>query len=733
MLDLIPVLMLVVVGVSTLAWLALAWQQIEAATRSDVAEPVSQHLPLLDRDWRVGLKHLWSRLTERRLATAVVGMGLASVLYVLLITRVPMAITQPGDVGHPFQGLSYVRELVRNYAAWLAPALALAGTCIVLGLLAQAWFWRHDKRRLGQVLRTNLLLVGICMLGLGQLAILGIYKLPLLGIYFPALLVLSIWLTTYTPQVESDLCSSTWSRWRELLLLALALMLTIFARFYRLDIYPYGIEGDESKWTIEVIGVMIDGTYPVSADLHMATVPLSFYMQAPFHYLFGASLLSARISVAFYSVLGSLCFYLLVRIITSPPVAWLSTMLLAVSLLDMSASRLANVESHVKLWPLLALLLLAYALRNRESLLYGLSGTAIALGLLTYETTAPIVIVALLIMLFELLRSRATFADSVRWFCAFLVPLLVVTPIVATYQIGRFQYYLDFGSGGNVREGNLIGNLWQSLLRVLETLFVNMETDFLFNRDAPLFNSLLLPLLVLGFVFALFHWKRARMLWMLLFAVLFFFPVPILVKAPLGRVYYPGLPAAYVLIAIAIYTTFRELDRALRPALRPALSMLAGVGLALVIVSNLYIYFNETFDTYDRPPRRELYDLALEQAGPDTMIYFPFIAGIEDPIEIERELVIPLGMRQPGTTTGELYPYKVLPLDALLPALSAFEDSSKQITIVWDTAMLDQREVRDTLLTNLLQCYPEMQHVKGQLYDRYIIPGNTVRGRSCTP
>ena len=108
---------------------------------------------------------------------------------------------------------------------------------------------------------------------------------------------------------------------------------------------------------------MEDHEFRYSTDYHLSSVPVSFYMQAPFHHLFGPGLLSARLTVATFSVLGSLAFYWLARELFGVPVALLATFLLSVSIFDISASRLANVESHVKLWPLLALALLPATIR----------------------------------------------------------------------------------------------------------------------------------------------------------------------------------------------------------------------------------------------------------------------------------------------------------------------------------------------------------------------------------
>ncbi|NOH03465.1 MAG: phospholipid carrier-dependent glycosyltransferase [Chloroflexi bacterium] len=124
-------------------------------------------------------------------------------------------------------------------------------------------------------------------------------------------------------------------------------------------------------------------------------------MQTLFHRLMGPSLFAARFEVALFSVIGTLVFYLLLRQITSMPLALAAAWFLSASIFDISASRLANVESHVKLWPLLTLALLVWAMRAKRWQAYAITGFALTIGLLTYDTVWPLGLVVLILVVWR--------------------------------------------------------------------------------------------------------------------------------------------------------------------------------------------------------------------------------------------------------------------------------------------------------------------------------------------
>ena len=100
-----------------------------------------------------------------------------------------------------------------------------------------------------------------------------------------------------------------------------------------------------------------------------------------------------------------MAFFLLVYQVAPLPLAALYLLLLSVSIADISASRIANVESHAKFAPILSLALLAWARQKNRWEIYALSGLALAIGTLTYDTVLPMLGVVGLLVFIDLFRG----------------------------------------------------------------------------------------------------------------------------------------------------------------------------------------------------------------------------------------------------------------------------------------------------------------------------------------
>jgi hypothetical protein len=731
MMPQVPTWILIACGTASLVWLLIYrrfWQPAETETPvSPDEEPEAQITgePLPKFSWQALRIHAptWLRKNGRYLAYLLLAIGLVLVIWQLSPRAFSQRTTQPGQPGRPLFAFSFVRSFQLNLAqnwAWIV--------AIVIGLASVSLLITAHLRRRPQPAQIVLLLTSLGLAALAQLAQLEYYIDSLLVLYAMAALFLSIWILGYHTHIEADLLTERWPIRFEIILLLIPIAITIWARVSALPDIPYGVEGDESKWTVEVVAAMIDGDFPHSTAYHLSSVPGSFYMQAPFHRILGPSLLSARIAVVFYSILGSLAFYWLARELTSPPVAWLATLLLATSIFDVSASRLANVESHVKLWPVLSLALLAHASRTGKKSAYLFAGIAASVGMLTYDTVAPLIPLAGMLAIYELVRTKVPFAESIRRLSVFTIPVLAAMPVTVAYLAGRMQYYdlAEKGWGSSAFE-----SFTSHLGDLLHSIFRSTWSDFLYSRDGPLFNSLLIPWLLAGFLLLLLCWRRGRLLWVLLFALFFFFPVPILTNSPMGRVLYPGLPAAYLIMAVAMIASLRAIERVIGSALRPALFSLATLGVGFVCVLNMYIYFNEVHDPEDRRIRRAVYDIVREVSAPDVITLLPYVPKGDDPIQQEGEQMIWFALRTKSDSADNLPPSLTLPLDDLLPTLSSQPAEIERAELIWDYRSSFARAERDDLLSTFLSCYPGAILHQGPYFNRYTIPGESLRSPQC--
>jgi hypothetical protein len=632
--TLLDIVTLVLVVLGDIA-LLLLWRRLQ---RSDPQREASPDRPsgLGERVVPVALCSQFRQLSAWVAAHGVEVLAalvlLSLVGYVWVATpRQIVSLERPTVSRAPLQGLGRVWRFWEQNLPQMIKLWPLVSAILLVGLFLVG----HLSGRRQRALRSVTLLATLALGVEGQLLLLNrrLGTAPIL--YGAALLGFIAWLIVYRPKTREKQPSATRIGRTEAGLLILVLALTIFARFYALPRIPYGIEGDESKWTIEVVSVMLDGRHTIQSEYHYATQPASFYMQAPFHHILGPGILSARIAIATYSVLASLAFYWLLRETLGPPEALLATALLAVSLVDVSASRMALVEGHVKLWAIAGLAFLARGLRARQPIHSFLGGVALAIGLLSYDTFAPMVAVAAIWAAITLAVQRASPREWVVHLTALLLPILVVLPGVVEYLLGRRAYY---GIGRLGWTTAPFATLRSNLAQVIQNAWQQPFGDFLFVRTGPIVNGLLVPPLVTGLVLALARIRRPEYALPALWFLLPFFPVPVYTGTPGVRVFYPGFPAIYALAAMALVLAWREVVKALPPAARPALRAAAGLVLAGLAVINLYLYFNDLEDPPDRRIRRELADSVTQAVASDRRVYVPYFPNSGDAAEFEQEL-----------------------------------------------------------------------------------------------
>ncbi|MBN1979464.1 MAG: glycosyltransferase family 39 protein [Anaerolineae bacterium] len=576
----------------------------------------------------------WAAAHWREMVVVVVLLAVLGYVWVLTPRHVIPALAAWPVERPPLAGLARVwRFFIERLFTWIfwwpiVSMIVAAGLCL-LG-------WR--TRRWSQALRAAVLF-GLLALALeGEMFLLGD---DLVGVgrvlHVLALLGFAAWvgICRPAPVTQEQPVEGRRMDWVEWALLLCVVALAAFARFYALSRIPYGIEGDESKWTVEVVSVMVDGQHAIQSEFHYGTEPVSFYMQAPFHLLLGPSILSARVAVATYSLLATLAFYWLVRETAGWRVALLATVLLSVSIADVSASRLALVEGHVKIWAVIGLAFLARGLRVRRPVHSFLGGVALAFGLLTYDTFAPMVAVALIWAVVALASRRASLREWAVHLSALLLPILAATPFVLEYLVGRMSYYRR----GQLGWGITSLDVWNGFLGVVQNFWL-APRDFLLVRSGPLINALLVPLLALGLVLALSRPRRPGYVLPALWFVLLFFPVPIYTGHPFLRVFYPGLPAVYVLVAFGVLLVWREMRALLPASLRSPLLSLAGLALAGLVLLNLFLYFNVVQDPEERQMRRELADMVTEGVAPGRRVYVPHFADSGDAAQVEQPLFL---------------------------------------------------------------------------------------------
>lgn len=706
--------------------LLAGWILLIAARKwNPVEPPAAENPPVLppgkrSRNWKARLRAHAGTLTLA---------GILLLLILFLLVFAPPRLTgeipvQPNLPGRPFYSLRWLRAPLAANADLFAQA-----STILFSLTAVAILVRGILRRSRQAIETGLLVAALTVAGLGQWTASEGDPGRAWQFYAVALAGFVTWAWSASARLLRDLePPPAIPRGLEAALLVLLLGGTAYARLYALASVPYGAEGDETKWTAEAINVMIDGTPDTAGEYHRDALPVSYYMQAPFHRILGPGLFAVRLEVALVSILATLLFYWLCRQVGPLPLALLAAYLMSGSIFDITASRLGHVESHVKLWPVLALALLALAIKTRSWQVYALSGIALALGLLTYDTVWPLLTVILILAGVELGKKGLPARQKAAFLAALLAPTLMALPLLIPYGFSRWGYYnLSSKGWGSETWGVLVRNFKDVIL----SWFVMSRADFVYSRPGPLLNALLLPWLALGFTAAWFTLRRRIAGWSLVWALLFLFPVPVLAASPIARVYYPGLPAVYLLVALGMYLFWQELAR-LMGNWKTLAAVSAGVFLAWLPLLNLFIYFNEIAEPLDRVVRREVGELAGEVAGPGTLILLPVVPDARETLVDEYQIIeMYMHERLPADQIRDGYRY--VPLDQLLPSLATDGESQERLEIILDRDATTRRAERDQVAAALQACYPGGTLTVGDHFDLFSLERQDLENAACLP
>lgn len=665
-------------------------------------------------------------ITQYRWELLLVGVGLALAIYLFLFAPVQMTgkvPIQPLKPGRPFFFLHWQRNSLNIFYYEAATASNLLTGLLSLSLLILALVRRSRSDLYTALLWTLLSLAMAAQWCIGR----ELERKLGVWLYLVAAVGFFVWARLTNQQINTSLNQPAHvGRKLEIALVVAIIALASFGRLFELNTIPYGIEGDEAKWTGEVVWLSIRGLPDFSGLYHRDAMPTSFYMQTPFQKLLGPSIFAARFEVAFFSILATFIFYLFLRRITNIPLALLSAWLLSASIFDISASRLANVESHVKLWPILALMLLAWAIHARRWHAYAISGIALALGLLTYDTVLPLLLIAVIICIIEISRQNIDLTEKARFVTALIAPSIFALPLLLPYFVSRFGYY-EFSSKG--WESGAV-TLWSHFSDVLKSWYIFTYSDFLYVRSGPLVNAFLLPWITMGFFGALATIKQRFSYWTLIWLALFIFPVPIAAHSPLGRVYYPGLPAVYALAAFGLFLFAKDSLRTLGKTLQPLFFTVALAVLFWLPLMNLYIYFNETSDEQDRQVRREIAEIAGAAAGMDTLIVLPSTPQGDEPLNNEYQM-IELFMLAKIPNEQIQNSYKNVALDDLMPALPYGLTNRPNLEIILDKVTTSDREKRDELSKALQHCYPKGSLIEGYFFDRFSLPASALAKPAC--
>ncbi|GAB4504143.1 MAG: hypothetical protein Fur0043_11360 [Anaerolineales bacterium] len=518
----------------------------------------------------------------------------------------------------------------------------------------------------------------------------------------------------------------------EIIAIFLLFVVMLVTRFYDLSYRVYGLEADETKWTVQAwYSAMLRLEYGEFYTKHFTHLPVTFWVRSFFLRTFGLNFLSARIESALGSLISVLLLYFIVRAITrSPAASLLSSFLYGFSFIELNLSHQALHDTPTEVWMMASLFALFLALRGRKGWQFQLTGVLLALGMLVYETFYPTPLIVLTYLLgtavYEIARRKAVIR---QW----TIRLgLVLWPVIWVYIVYTHDYLFEeqahhftelLTSGEQTGLGGTLGFAWSNVGFLLQTTFSRvLWTDSLINWDGPLVNPLLLPFVVVGFVYTLWNLRRSHYAFILLWYLLEVLPGPVLLGSVWPRVLFTSTAPLMIWGALGLWTGLAAL-RGWLPRTVARLAAPLFTLLVIAILANDYVIFTSRLaDPLERQKRRELADLTIKAARQADLVLLPYIPLMGDAVEMEDHVILfaVADAKHQGLEAGEHF--EQIEFQNFMPALWE-KRNLPGVAVIFDKSTDTAVEERERVLRVALTCYPQVALTDaGRFFDVYQFP-----------
>ncbi len=542
------------------------------------------------------------------------------------------------------------------------------------------------------------------------------------------------WKSVFTSQLQLNQRS-------EAILLSLIILLTILTRFFDLNSRVYGIEADESKWTVQTwYSTILRVDIGEFGGRHFKFLPVDFWIRSIFLRIFGLDFVSARVESAVLSLVAVVCLYFLVRFLTSSKAAGLlSSLLFSLSFIELNASHQALHNTPPEAWMIASLTVLFLALRDRKLWQFQFAGILLCLGMLTYETFYPNIVAAIIYLIgyaiYEIRNKRAVITS---WATNLV---LVIWPILVIY-FGSTREYISQRQGhlmGWLVDSfdtqdllNLLALFWGNFVTVLEVTFSRVVwVDSLINWSGPLVNPLLLPFIVIGLIYNLWNIRRAHFAFIPLWYAIHILTGPILLGSPWPRVMYLAIPPLMIWGALGLWVTLASLRVFFENQKIAAAVPVFGLIIASILVKDYVIFRTELTDPEERQKRRELADLTLDSAKETPLLLFPYMPNQEDSVFVESHVLLyAIGSAKNLGLDAEEH-FKQLEMNSLLPALWLNKDVGG-LDVIYDKTAPNLTDEREQTLRVILTCYPQAELTRQAVYfDIYHFSPQALQSPAC--
>lgn len=366
-------------------------------------------------------------------------------------------------------------------------------------------------------------------------------------------------------QQQTNVMSATPSRTTKLMLLALIILIGAFFRFYLLTTLPPGDEYDPAYYGLDALRIL-SGEHPLYFATNYGREAMFSYLVAAAFTFVGAGPLGIHLASALVSMLTLPALFLAAdeffkrdkETLLSQFGGLLATLVLALSFWHLAWSRYSVRAILIPLFISLLCFFLLKALRTQQRRYFALTGLVMGISLYTYQLAQVFPILVGFGFVYDLISRRSlSKKDGRNLLLTYGAAFCVALPLIfyAVGNPGAFNQRVDdvFVLRDATTMPEQIKILGENAWRVAKMYTIEGDTNLRINiPKRPSFNPFLSLSLIVGLGFALYRWRRPQYLFLLTWFALMSAPAFLADDAALSKRALGALPAATILITLAL-------------------------------------------------------------------------------------------------------------------------------------------------------------------------------------
>jgi 4-amino-4-deoxy-L-arabinose transferase-like glycosyltransferase len=306
----------------------------------------------------------------------------------------------------------------------------------------------------------------------------------------------------------------------ELMGLAAVLLGALFVRVIDLEHIPVNLGGDEAMWGLEALAMMDGGLENPFATRWFGLPSLPFLFLGLSMRIFGTTVAGLRMLSVLAGTAAVLTTFLLARELWGKRVALFAAALLAFGHYHLHFSRLAFNCITDSLFATLTLFLVVRGARSRRVIYFALAGAVMGLGVYEYYGARLVNVIAVVYLVWQGTMARRLRSTYWRLLLISLgVTLVVAAPILLHYLedpalfsggwdrvsilsrdwFAKEQAYSGLGA---------VALLWRQFWKSVSAFHYTLDPTFHYQSSIPLLDFVSGVLFLLGFLWAMVHWRR---------------------------------------------------------------------------------------------------------------------------------------------------------------------------------------------------------------------------------